>query len=482
MKVSNIKKTLFNNPVVYKDLIQNLRSKIFTISFFGSITLVELIYIPFLLSEGRGNSKAGEHFILFLGICFYAFIAITTQRRASITQQEIQSKTFDMFLMGGMTPEKIVKGKLSGLYCTFFFLLSCLLPFMAAGYFLGGIDFLSIFALVIHLLVVSLPFFLTTIIFSFLPSKKTATLLIHGSSIFLGIFGFALMAFGAHGMLREMKHSLLALFYNTRTNTLYFSLESLGMALFFIALYYLICRALFYIATHMLCFKIDSREEKIKSSYFFLVILFLIFASFTHPSTRGLQEMLIMYFYTILPLFLLFYSEENDLPTMVQLRKETSTWNRLHITLFGPGINAHLRFFFLTTIFVFIIILSLLTNKNTAFDYLMPLLQVPYFVILPLKLLKRFTSIKKRRYAKTIVLFFWGFCAIAIEIMFEFRFMIPRSFVRNFMAPLLSPIHSFASISRADYSPTISFFTGLIGVTLLIILCLKSRRKKPSIQ
>ena len=134
------------NAMLFKDLTQGIRNKTFIGTFFGLLGLSALISFLVITSSSRSTTAdGGAAFMALCGVIYFYIIYLGARCRGLIAR-DINHRTMELLLLSGMLPEKSVIGRLLTVLYQLFFGLCCVIPFMFAAYFLGGLDLILIIA------------------------------------------------------------------------------------------------------------------------------------------------------------------------------------------------------------------------------------------------------------------------------------------------------------------------------------------------
>ena len=188
------------NAMLFKDLTQGIRNKTFIGTFFGLLGLSALISFLVITSSSRSSSADGA--ATFMALCgvIYFYIIYLGARCRGLIARDINHKTMELLLLSGMSPEKSVIGRLLTVLYQLFFGLCCVIPFMFAAYFLGGLDFILIIAAAIAFFLMALPFFLLAIVSGTMTRYKKikglARLGFFLLMLFMVFYGFSMLGMG----------------------------------------------------------------------------------------------------------------------------------------------------------------------------------------------------------------------------------------------------------------------------------------------
>ncbi len=152
------------NPIVVKEVRTHTRGKGFLIFFILLLvgSMVAAASAPTLTS--RNNQAVGDELFVAFAACLIiiAFGAIPWSAHRSVLVEQDQN-TWDMLRVSGLSPHRLVLGKLNaaGLQLLIFF--SAVTPFMAMSYVLRGIDIITIVVAAGLIVSVSMLLSMTTI-------------------------------------------------------------------------------------------------------------------------------------------------------------------------------------------------------------------------------------------------------------------------------------------------------------------------------
>jgi hypothetical protein len=225
---------LFDNALLYKDITQWLRRRLFGYLYFGLLILAEFITLLVgFFSVGSQETGKDNFYALFSVLCIYAVvIALVGYKKIS---DEYLNQTFDLYIITGLTNQKMVLGMLFSMFGQFLFGFFCIVPFLFFSYFMGGLDFILIITMLVNVCMWVIPFYLVCIMFAFF---KSAWLKV--GVFFLALFCMPTPFFwfiAAYGRL----------IYGIMEDPTFFTLIINGIAL--VLLYGVVCVFLFFICS-----------------------------------------------------------------------------------------------------------------------------------------------------------------------------------------------------------------------------------------
>jgi len=143
-------KTIWDNPVLFKETSQWLRTGNFPLVFLGFLLICEITCVAVLVTHGSHDPGKISFSILVGILLLYAvFIGFSG---SEATAREVKSGTMEFYELSGITPGKMVKGKILSMLHQYLLAFFSAAPFLLFSYYLGGVDFLQIFDLSLMLL------------------------------------------------------------------------------------------------------------------------------------------------------------------------------------------------------------------------------------------------------------------------------------------------------------------------------------------
>jgi len=130
------------NPIVRKELLAVLRSSLYVRAVVVTLVLLGILVVTIGLgaSESQDPTEAGRVlFQVFFGGTFLAMALVGPAFGATALVQERESRTLDALLLTGMTPGRIVAGKLAAVFLMMAFLPVVSVPMLAVVALFGGI-------------------------------------------------------------------------------------------------------------------------------------------------------------------------------------------------------------------------------------------------------------------------------------------------------------------------------------------------------
>jgi hypothetical protein len=467
---------LADNAMLYKDLTQWLRNKTFLGLFFGLLLLAEGVSI-FFSSTSLEVGKAGPIVFNTLFLVLFWYGLVIAFLGYSLTAREFQNHTFELYELAGMSLERMVRGKFHSMIAQFLFGFFCIVPFFFFSYLLGGVDFYSIFGMLLLTAFGVPPLYLLALTVA-LHGQKTkvfATFLRFGAGgglIWLGWFILTMMKDpgGRGGLFFSMKVIVNQLVAGGGS-----SLFFLGVFVFF---YLMGCLFLFYLNCNAVSPVTDSREGAVKFYASILCLGFMIWeVSMCYSSASvgplgglfGVLPALLMLPIECL-LGLLYFWGPMEFPLMARRRQEQLRWRPIRFLSYwfivGPAgtFRTLLLLWGAATVFL---IWANTGHSHSAFPYrdsisalVFILLAVPFWVAFPGGVLLRF---KRFRYNPTLLrvtLFFWWLSA-GLVCLFAGS--------RGYVEALLTPLSAFSILLHSDamMMGVVWFVAGAIGLVLM---------------
>jgi hypothetical protein len=343
------------NPMTYKELTQGARSGAFVALFFLLMVcgLTITLFGPLLGSIDQ--RPAGKAVFALLASALHIYGLIVGVRAFMATGKEIENKTFELYALAGMTPEKMVLGKATTAFYIFFFGLSCLAPFMFASYFMRGLDFRAIYQVLAVLILLHVQYLMAMTLAGMTRAQKRykvgVILLALGGSLFLMFYGLTAIFWVLENPLSSPAGGVLM--------ALSLGMSGFGVATWDVvtglAAFHLFCfLIMFYWSCHVACSETDSREHILK----FLLLFFYIFINYLILLFEFPELYLGFYYffwYCFLGYGLLFWINREDVPIIVRNKAERG-WlpTRLALRLFEPGRLGTARCLFLMAVAAFV--------------------------------------------------------------------------------------------------------------------------------
>ncbi len=130
------------NPIVRKELLAVLRSPLYVRAVVVTLVLLGLVVVSVGLAAGDTSdpTEAGRMlFQVFFGGTFLAMALVGPSFGATAIVQEREGRTLDALILTGMTPGRIVAGKLAAVFLMMAFLPVVSVPMLAVVALFGGI-------------------------------------------------------------------------------------------------------------------------------------------------------------------------------------------------------------------------------------------------------------------------------------------------------------------------------------------------------
>ncbi|MBN1901548.1 hypothetical protein JW926_09530 [Candidatus Sumerlaeota bacterium] len=484
------------NAMLFKDITQWIRNKTFLALFLSLLFGAGAISFFFVPVSGDAAQLGVIAFSIFT-IILFIYTLVIAGMGFNLTSREFANKTFELYELSGMSLERMILGKLLSLLTQFLFGYFCIVPFMFFAYFLGGLDFISIFGASFLMILFSVPLYLFILLLS-LSSKSVKIGLI--GRIFVGIV-LLYMGFGLLSLI-FIPRSPLSGVSDFIKSLLTFDLEALKIALVFFIFYIQLCFLLFYICCNFISSTNDSRELQIKLLLFTLFLSWLlVFHALYRNAIRGsdAEIFLLVYIPVYLMLFLLgalFYYHAFHPPLIIRNRqKEARGFRRFLYHLFLPGARGTHRLILymllITALSVFFHYVGFKTGKNDprlllhAGSYC---LQVPFFLAVPGGLFLCIRSLQNsNKTMKALVITWWVLSGVFLMIVYGIMESSgywrdsPLSNLVQFLSLVLSPVSTlFIGFERRSPFHEIGYLIrgglGLTGIVFMIWI-LRRRRK-----
>jgi hypothetical protein len=314
------------NPMMFKELTQGVRNRAFLSLFFS---LMSCGLLTVILGASWGDAASGPWVFGFLVIGLHVYGTALGVRALLLTTGEMENKTFDLYTLAGMTPEKMARGKLFTMWYAYFFGLSCLAPFMLSSYFMGGLDFLSIFAVLGCVTLAHLYYYMICSLAAMargLSKSRTLILVGYGLGVlffgFMGIGGISEYAFDNSGReLLEIK-----------------GLQWVGFSFYTLA-YILTYFGMFYISCQLMCPETDTREHVLRGlATIGWLALLGVYMAMEISGDSSFGEWLAVYWLCFLAFGLVFWINREDMPIIVRNQwRGYKGWQRATLWLLEPG-------------------------------------------------------------------------------------------------------------------------------------------------
>ena len=462
--------------MIYKEIRQSLRGKTFGLLTMGLLALPLLIIFigTFAMAKGAKESGAGCFIALIVSFSIYIFGMLISQSKKS--SDETHTVSFELFSLGGMKPEKVIRGKLATLMLYYIFALSCILPTMIASYFLGGLDIYMVLTTVATSLIIAVPLFMLVIIFSYTNFSFGKKKKKKSSSIIFRIIAFIFFINIISPLVRFLfMGRLLHHMGGSSTSSIYSSLPAL--IIFGTLLYTAICFFLFYIACHQLCGKINSKLMEIR---LFGTLCAILSVTLLPPS---FQTTVTIFFYTALIMYLLgIQYKNNNLPTGLRPKNR---FLQISNKIFGGGNQTNQRFLFFSQIlyctFLFALI-SLSTPSKFFIGNSKPFLyffQIPLWTAFPFSLAMKVKYFQKNnKNFKKLLVVLWILLSVLFaiylsgELSFIYQHKTPQA---NFIIPFLAP---FLVHSHLNTSLGANIIAAAIGIIMQLVFLFKKEAKE----
>jgi len=476
---------LADNAMLYKDLTQWLRNKTFVGLFFGLLLLAEGVSI-FLSSVSLEAGKAGPVVfgILFAVLFWYGLIIAFLGY--SLTAREFQNHTFELYELSGMSLEKMIRGKFLSMIAQFLFGFFCIVPFFFFSYLLGGVDFYSIFGMLLLTAFGMPPLYLLalTVALHGQKTKAFATVLrfaAGGALLWVGWMILVSVRPGGGGSFIVYMGKIVMEIVAGGGSALFF----LGV---FATFHLLFCLLLFYLNCNAVSPVTDSREGAVKFYASILCLGFMVWEvamCYSSGGGRAWGEKIfgVLPALLLLPieclLGLLYFWGPMEFPLMARRRQEQLRWRPIRFLSYwfivGPAGTFRTLLLLWGAATVFLVWANTGPSSHTfpyrdsisAFVFI--LLAVPFWVVFPGGLL---LGLKRFRYNPTLLrvtLFFWW---LGAGLVFLFagsgRYGASLSSF-EYLGAVLTPLSAFSILLHSDamMMGVVWFCAGALGLVLM---------------
>lgn len=130
------------NPVVRKELLAVLRTPLYVRSVVIALILIALVLVLAALA-GSDETERGEMgrtlFQVFAGVTFTVMSVVGATFGATAIVQEREGRTLDALVLAGVTPARLVRGKLVAVFAAMAFIPALSVPTLAAVMVFGGV-------------------------------------------------------------------------------------------------------------------------------------------------------------------------------------------------------------------------------------------------------------------------------------------------------------------------------------------------------
>jgi hypothetical protein len=483
-----------DNAMLYKDITQWLRNKTFFMLFLGVLLLSESLSVLLSITPMAEGVAGVTIFASLLALLSLYALAIAFLGYGT-TVREIESKTFELYELSGLSLEKMVLGKWFSMICQFYFGFFCIVPFIMFSFVLGGVDFYN---LVTSMIIVSLyyaPFFLLVILLSLLVYKRKV------AGVLRGLFHLVLFI--------PSLYFTLILFFTTQTRQSGGPIASLSTTLnhllqlqwstvlhvfFFFFFYGLLCCLLFFYCCQTICPRIDSRATVCQFLTFLFTGSYLAYYTAVIYVTPGPSN----YFGSMyMPVFLLlmltgfvhFYSD-TQIPCMAKKRRASARRLSWFYFMFEPTAHGYFRTLSLMYILLLLFTAALYFLHTDSLSFIPTdinatrfisnsslALQVPYFLAIPASFLLHVPFFKNNTRRIRTSIFWWWF-GLGVTLCFfisantynaGYQSSLPH-IVFLFLSVMISPLSSFfADIDctiPADIA-TLRIALGIFGIIMM---------------
>jgi len=188
------------SPVLVKELRQGLRTRAF-IAFFLILQALLILTVFGDLGESLGASSKGrggssEVFWFFIGAALLYFLPL---RGFWAVSTEIKSNTLELIFLSHLTAWRIVVGKWTSLMAQTFLFVCAVLPYMLLRYFVGGINLIEDFQILLIMFLGSACLTAFSVAVSAFNSKIATGLFSFGGIIPISVLGAFITTFGRRG-------------------------------------------------------------------------------------------------------------------------------------------------------------------------------------------------------------------------------------------------------------------------------------------
>jgi hypothetical protein len=485
-----------DNAMLFKDITQWIRNKTFLLLFFGLLFGSGIISF-FVVSVSGESAQVGIVAFSIYTVVLFLYTMTIAGMGFNLTAREFANKTFELYELSGMSLERMIVGKFLSLVVQFLFGYFCIVPFMFFSYFLGGLDFASIFGASFMMVLFAIPLYLFVLLLSL--SSKTVKIGTFGRIfvilvlLYMGIGSLGLFL-APHSPFRGVSDFFKALFV--------LDLSALKAFFIFLLFYIQFCLLLFYLCCHFISSANDSRELQIKFLLFTLILswFFLFLVVYRKALSAAGDEMFYLVYVPVYLMMLMmggfFYFHRFDPPIIIRNRQnQARRFRRIIYYLFQPGAEGMHRLIMYLLLIVLVSFIFLLLVEDPKGDDMTALLnnvslclQVPFFLAIPGGMLLCIRSFQKNiKKVKALFIVWWilsgVFLLIVYGILESSRYMRHSSFsvLIELVSLVLSPLSSIL-IGIEDRSPFYKLayiVRGGLGFWgfLLMIWILRRRRK-----
>ncbi|MFC1745803.1 hypothetical protein ACFL35_17555 [Candidatus Riflebacteria bacterium] len=312
------------NPILVKEIRQRNRSNFYYIVTFSclcicfSFIFLNVISYIFLDKDAIDGKSLFEFFSIFLLLpCFFA----VPYKAFQAMKQEKEGKTFDLLCLSGLSPVKVLNGKLLTIFVDVLLLFSALSPFIVVSYFFGGVHLEKVFDNFIFILAGSL-------LLSFLAMSASTSGIADSASRFFIIPFFIFGGFSSFIGLVSSRSSLnSSIISSFRTRPI----ETFLSGLIFLTIMHI----LYQYNLAQLKFENDDRSSGIKLAVtlFFLCTL----VAGTYAGRAGVIDFTITIMVIIPLISVLFITEEIDLTTRQRFLYPGTWYGKIFAFIYFPG-------------------------------------------------------------------------------------------------------------------------------------------------
>ncbi len=471
------------NPMIYKDLAQWFQRKTFAVHyilFFGVCQLIFSIGYFISLADDTigpiGQGLAGILAATLVGIAY-----VLSGQSFMLIRSEMQSRTMELFLMSGLSLERIILGRWITVLFQFLLCGVVLLPFMFGSIFFGGVDPFSVVSSIILTVIIILILSMYAILAAVLTQNKHVKFLL-AATTFGVLFGLTIFCFMTWGMFLadESENAISGIAYLIRVS-FEADWDAISILLFIAVVITEILLFMFYAACHAIRPSSDTRARHLQLSAFLILLTYLgVFLFFLFESS--FDDDVLVGFSTILFFILLavglvslFGPEQRPMMDIARDRRRGAL-KKLIMSPTGHDISGSSRFGLLVitvcSLFAFCVNMSGVNSGDYTFAGVTML--APWYLIFPGFLL-RFHKKLKTNYAalRVILVAWWVFSGIFFSIISSIFFR--NSEPLNILAALITPAWGwFISMNNdIDGFSVLQILLGIFSWVLILIYALR---------
>ncbi len=466
--------------MIYKDLAQWFQRKTFAVHyilFFGVCQLIfTLGYVISLADDTAGPIGQGLAGILAATLVGIAYIL--SGQSFMLIRSEMQSRTMELFLLSGLSLERIILGRWVTVLFQFLLCGVVLVPFMLGSIFFGGVDPFSVVASIVLTIIIVLLLSMYAILAAVLTQNKHVKFLLALSTfgILLGLTIFCFITWGMF-LADESGNAISGIAYLMRV-----SLEGDWVAisgLLFMGLVIVeLLVFMFYMACHAIRPSSDTRARHIQLSALVILLTYLgvflfslIFNSYDDDDLIGYSTIL---FFILLAVGLvsLFGPEQRPMMDIARERRN-GLLKRLVMAPTGHDVGGSSRFALLVLAIcsLFSIGINMVGGVRTDdYSFAGVIMLVPWYLVFPGFLLRMNKKLAANHTALRVILVaWWVFSGIFFSIISAIFFR--DSEPLNILAALITPAWGWFISMNNDIEVVfaLQFLLGIFSCILILI-------------